>query len=181
MSTTFDHLNGLQPAELRERRNALMLEGRELSGSGELVGDDLKRFESIEAEITEVQQRIETLEIAERKIGSGVGAERGDDPGPEWRQTRPPEPGQQTRDSALRTIERHADVLSAQAGDRLEKLVRRDRFGLEARYLDAVGSPDYEIAFGKMLAHPQDAHYTGSAGKRRPRCKRCQTRSPSGA
>jgi HK97 family phage major capsid protein len=62
------------------------------------------------------------------------------------------------RDRALRTIQRHQDVLTPEAGDRLEKVVRKKRFDYEARYIAAVGDPDYASAFGKMLAHPTDAH-----------------------
>jgi HK97 family phage major capsid protein len=52
-----------------------------------------------------------------------------------------------------------APVLSAKAGDTLEDLVRRDRWGLEARYLDAVSSPAYERAFWRRLQRPDSAQY----------------------
>jgi HK97 family phage major capsid protein len=62
------------------------------------------------------------------------------------------------RSQALRAIERNAGDLSAQANDRLDTLVRvSDPTGAAARYLAAVASPDYLSAFGKVLAHPQDA------------------------
>jgi HK97 family phage major capsid protein len=62
-------------------------------------------------------------------------------------------------DAGLRTIERNAGVLTAAAADRLDAVVReRDPLGLGGRYLDAVADPAYGSAFGKILAHPTDAH-----------------------
>jgi HK97 family phage major capsid protein len=172
---TYAHLDSLQVPELRERRNELMTKARELGSSGELTGDDLKDFESLEAEITEVQRRTEQLEslmrharnpwavesgdgnlVRDERTGEWVGRDRDH---PSGTRTSSPGPFGVTRDQGLRVIERHKDILTPEAGDRLDKLVRRDRFGLESRYLDAVGNPDYESAFGKLLAHPQDAHY----------------------
>jgi HK97 family phage major capsid protein len=60
-----------------------------------------------------------------------------------------------TRDTALRTIERHGDVLTARAADRLDRLVRKDDpTGIGARYLAAVGSDAYASAFVKLLKDP---------------------------
>jgi HK97 family phage major capsid protein len=62
-------------------------------------------------------------------------------------------------DAGLRTIERYRNDLSAEAGDRLEELVRRrDPSGIDARYLGAVGDPAYNSAFGKMLMDPTHGH-----------------------
>jgi HK97 family phage major capsid protein len=59
----------------------------------------------------------------------------------------------------LQTIERHRGVLTPEAGDRLDELVRgRDPMGLDARYLAAVGDPHYNSAFGKLLADPMQGH-----------------------
>jgi HK97 family phage major capsid protein len=66
-------------------------------------------------------------------------------------------------DGALHAIERNAGALTAAANDRLDRLVRSgDPTGIGSRYLAAVASPDYASAFGKLLAHPQDAqlHWT---------------------
>jgi HK97 family phage major capsid protein len=63
------------------------------------------------------------------------------------------------REAGLRAIDQHAGVLSAPAADRLDAHVRtNDPQGLDGRYLDAVGSPHYNSAFGKMLADPQSGH-----------------------
>jgi HK97 family phage major capsid protein len=63
------------------------------------------------------------------------------------------------RDVGLRAIDRHRDKLTAPAGDRLERLVRgNDPMNIGARYLAAVGDPDYASAFGKMLLDPATGH-----------------------
>lgn len=63
------------------------------------------------------------------------------------------------RDRALRVIERHADITTAAAADRLDRLVRRaDPQALASRYLAAVADDHYLSAFGKLLVSPVDAH-----------------------
>jgi HK97 family phage major capsid protein len=65
----------------------------------------------------------------------------------------------EARDVGLRAIERRDDVLTAKAADRLDGLVRgRDPDGSAARYLDAVGDPHYNSAFGKMVMDPMSGH-----------------------
>jgi HK97 family phage major capsid protein len=59
----------------------------------------------------------------------------------------------------LRTIDRYADELPTDAGDRLVRHVeQRDPLGIDARYLDAVGDPAYASAFVKMLRDPMTGH-----------------------
>jgi len=62
----------------------------------------------------------------------------------------------EVRDGALRTIDRYrsSEQLTSEAADRLDGVVKRDRSGLDARYLAAVGDPNYNSAFGKLLADP---------------------------
>jgi HK97 family phage major capsid protein len=56
-------------------------------------------------------------------------------------------------------IERHKGELSAEAGDRLDRHVRtKDPVGLDARYIEAVASPAYLEAFGKMVVDPTTGH-----------------------
>ena len=70
------------------------------------------------------------------------------------------------RDEGLRTIERHKAILSAEAGDRLDDVLRRrDPNGVGARYLAAVGDPNYNSAFGKMLMDPMTGHLRFSAAE----------------
>jgi hypothetical protein len=67
-----------------------------------------------------------------------------------------------TRDAALGHIDRFSsrDEMSSQAADRLDKLVRENDYtGSEARYIAAVSDENYQVAFGKMLAHPYDGHF----------------------
>jgi hypothetical protein len=68
------------------------------------------------------------------------------------------EPRNDTRDAALRTIERHASSLAEGAGDALEGLVRDRDAGRAARYLTTVGSRAYFDAFGVLLADPVGGH-----------------------
>lgn len=67
------------------------------------------------------------------------------------------EPGGEDRSAALRAIEARSDDLTSRAGDRLEALVRRDGFGMDARYITAVANPAYFRAFFKQLAGGQGA------------------------
>ena len=62
----------------------------------------------------------------------------------------------QARDEALRAIEARSAALGSAATDRLDALIRRDRLGVDARYVAAVSSEAYERAFGAKL--------TGSTG-----------------
>jgi HK97 family phage major capsid protein len=63
------------------------------------------------------------------------------------------------RDRALGAIERHAEFSSTEATERIENVVRRrDPNGIIARYLAAVGDPNYASAFSKMLGDPAMAH-----------------------
>ena len=66
-------------------------------------------------------------------------------------------PGGEDRSAALRAIEDRSDDLTSQAGDRLEALVRRDAFGMDARYIAAISDPAYFRAFFKQLAGGQGA------------------------
>lgn len=61
------------------------------------------------------------------------------------------------RDEALHTIEywQKRSKLSSEAAGRLDNLVTtKDPEGIDARYLRAVGDPDYNTAFGKFLQEP---------------------------
>lgn len=65
----------------------------------------------------------------------------------------------EARDAALRTVERYAERMDAEAAERVERLVRSDEpRDLTARYLAAVGADAYASAFAKVLADPQFAH-----------------------
>jgi HK97 family phage major capsid protein len=84
------------------------------------------------------------------------------------RTARPPKdntPGAAQRESALRMLETRAADLEPVAGDRLERLIRSDRSGLDSDYISAVGHADYEGAFWKRLADPASAALVMTAGE----------------
>lgn len=75
-------------------------------------------------------------------------------------------PIEHDRDDGLRAIEFHSDSLTTPAADRLERVVRSgDPCGLESRYLVAVGDPDYNSAFGKLVADPAMGHLRFTPGE----------------
>ena len=115
----------------------------------------------IEAGEVEHQQRIEHLK---RLADNPNNLERTFDEKPASTRTEqadesvPPQI-RTARDAGLRTIERHKDLLSPQAADNLDGLLRsRDPMALGARYLEAVSSPHYNAAFGKLVADPTTGH-----------------------
>jgi HK97 family phage major capsid protein len=63
----------------------------------------------------------------------------------------------QSRDAALRTIERHTSsgALSAEAADRVDGVLRGPDapFGVDAAYIEAAGAPEYQTAFVKLLRY----------------------------
>jgi HK97 family phage major capsid protein len=64
-------------------------------------------------------------------------------------------------DAGLFAIERCAKVdgFSNESARRVEKMLRStDRDGVDARYLAAVGDPDYATAFWKVLPNPSTGH-----------------------
>ncbi|MDQ2960411.1 MAG: phage major capsid protein, partial [Candidatus Dormibacteraeota bacterium] len=66
----------------------------------------------------------------------------------------------QDRDKALRVVERchQAGPMSSRAAASVENLVRyQDPAGIGARYIEAVGNPDYNSAFGKLLRYGEGA------------------------
>jgi HK97 family phage major capsid protein len=70
----------------------------------------------------------------------------------------------QTRDSALRAIERMG-YLSPEAGDRLVDVVERDRSGADSRYLEAVSREEYRTAFMRRLTRPNSAPFEMGEGE----------------
>jgi HK97 family phage major capsid protein len=149
--------------EIREREDEILRRSRAGSVS--------------EAEKAELNQ--EWLELT----GQRLAAERGDqergsrirsaaqngrntEQGAHFAERRPVEdtgPYSEAREQGLRAIDRMQSHLTAEAGDRLDGLVRRDTLGLDARYIDAVSSPHYERAFWKRLMRPESAQFEMTA------------------
>jgi HK97 family phage major capsid protein len=67
----------------------------------------------------------------------------------------------QVRDEAMRTLQRHVDqgTLTTEAVDRVDSVLRGGDagFGLDAAYITAHGSPQYERAFHKWLKYGDGA------------------------
>jgi HK97 family phage major capsid protein len=154
-------LRTIEEYRQRQAEVAAELEALEVNWRGkpfdektrELYADLVEEREEIGLRIPELQKRTRYLE----HVANGPGAE------PAWEPTheqRIDDAGRGlVRDRALRTIQRHQDVLTPEASDRLDAVVRKRRYDFEARYIAAVGDPNYLTAFGKMLANPTDAHY----------------------
>jgi len=69
-------------------------------------------------------------------------------------------------DAGLYAIERcvKLDGFSNESAKRVEKMLRStDRDGVDARYLAAVGDPDYATAFWKVLPNPSTGHLSFTA------------------
>ena len=152
--------------DARRRRDGLFGEVRNIEAREQIEGPSeglTERQANLNRGIENTENEIRDLEadmrqaLGDRVREGKVGIEPGT-PSP-VQDRRDTEPRSEAREAGLRTIERHRDTLSTAAADRLDKLVRSPRFDFEARYLAAVGDDHYESAFGKMLAHPHDAHY----------------------
>jgi HK97 family phage major capsid protein len=154
-------LNQMSALELGDYR-------REISAWVDEVRSALRKGEATKDELIDARDHLRELDsIRDKAIGEAVRNPRaverestytppGRDSGEEVRSIRG-----EIRDDALRTIDsyRSKDVLSAEAADRLDDVVRhQDHAGMEGRYLSAVGSREYMSAFGKLIAHPLDAH-----------------------
>ena len=98
----------------------------------------------------EAQQKLRDAARNSRALEDGVSYLGVD------RESRP-----RARELGLRCIDEYETKggLRSDAADRLDDAVRNhDRLGLGARYLDAVGYPHYNSAFGKLLGDPQTGH-----------------------
>src|SRR6266513_277839 len=117
----------------REHADAVM--PKQARSEWHLLNETIEEFAARRERVLELARSPRNTES-----GDGAGFQHGytrvDDPqDPRLREA---------RDVGLRAIERHDDVLTAKAADRLDGLVRsRDPDGSAARYLDAVGDPHY--------------------------------------
>src|SRR5262245_20235858 len=114
-------------------------------------------------EIKETQRELDVRWERLREAAANPAQHEYADPGT-WQRRDVSRSGDGACSSALRTIDRYEDELPTDAGDRLVQHVeQRDPLGLDARYIDAVGSPYYASPFVKMLRNPGDAHLRFSA------------------
>jgi HK97 family phage major capsid protein len=144
-------------AELKQRVAELDLEN---SGAvmPKAAREEWNKLNETIAEFEARRDRILELARSPRSRESGDGADFRHD----WNRVESPELSprvRENRDAGLRAIQRHEGILEPKAADRLDKHVRsNDPGGLDARYLDAVGSAAYSSAFAKMLADPNHGH-----------------------
>jgi HK97 family phage major capsid protein len=137
-----------------------------------LSAADERHWESLRAEFDELDGEQKTIarEMDVAKVRQLASDPRnvvaGSDPGTDYSEHRRyegdpsmPQYVREARDAGLRTIERHEGVLSREAADNLDNVVRqRDPQGTTARYLAAVGNPHYMSAFGKIVTDPSQGH-----------------------
>jgi len=138
---------------------------RALEAAGELSEGQLERLGNLVAGLPRLQaeHREARLDVVRDVYAAGAAIEVGFAEGPKNREDVDDNPfdraNRQHQDAALRTIDQHESFLSARAGDRLHGLVRSDKSGAEARYLAAVGDPQYEAAFENLLADPNGLRF----------------------
>lgn len=146
---------------LQERAEALR-EMRAMLDSPEGQGGDLSRTQA--RLYAQYERRVDELDKRVQAAGRTIGTDltNGSTLNPGLLRVS----GGGVRDAGLRAIDANTDRLPAAAADRLDDLLRHgDPGGHEAEYLAAVADPDYASAFGKVLAHPQDAHLRFSPGE----------------
>jgi HK97 family phage major capsid protein len=124
------------------------------------TADERKEWNTLNEQLDEFTTRRERVRaIVEGRAPGHIEAGATFGPGQPLRDEHQPEHVRAGHDAGLRTIERNAGVLNAEAANRLDELIReRDPQGVGGRYMDAVADPSYLSAFGKMLADPTTGH-----------------------
>jgi HK97 family phage major capsid protein len=140
-----------EASALRARVSA----GEDNDGTRERLANVERGVERKDVELAELKGELGQA-LTEAMARGEVHTETAEFPVP--RQSREPvEHGQhvRVRDGAMRTIERHVKGgnLTAQAADRVDGVLRGGDagLGLDAAYIEAAGSPEYERAFHKLL------------------------------
>ena len=165
--------------ELREKRARMLTE---VAGLGDGAGDRERRgnlargVQKIDQEISQIElQRVRAaIERGDTVDGDGV-------PGAGIAHLDPARPGSRpalggdvdgNRSAALRTIERHTDILTAPQADHLERVVRKDRFGVDAAYLAKIGTDDYAAGFLGISSRTRRPPVSGCRPASSARCRR---------
>ncbi|HEY5977651.1 MAG TPA: hypothetical protein VIT85_07315, partial [Solirubrobacterales bacterium] len=136
-----------QRADAYQRMSAL--NGAAQAGRRDLTANEASEYDQIEAEYDRLTRQIDGAKVVEagghpipsqreRSLNRPDGIQRGN--------------VSSDQDEALRAIEARSDIIDATSGDRLDALIRKDRFGHDSRYIAAVSSPAYKRAFSKKLA-----------------------------
>jgi len=152
--------------ERRAKRSELVSELEDLQSrvrTSTAHDGHLKRILNVRAGIEKLDVDIEREDKREDKLRDAAHNPRAQEATNEQRESSPDRlvgGDKGARDLALRTVERRSRDLSPEAGDRLELHIRKDRQGLDARYIAAIGSDEYESAFAKRVMDPTGAHHT---------------------
>jgi len=155
MIVSSDERNEL--TRLRRHRDELQHEIRELEDSRPETAGQWERLENLRRGVGRVQDDIDAH--AQRTLGplleAGVATESGDVTNDRSTPVFDGNPffPRSTRDAALRTVEAYerSNTLSALAADKLDRIVRSDRSGMDCRFIAAIGNPAYERAFWHLL------------------------------
>jgi HK97 family phage major capsid protein len=154
-------LRSLNVAELREYRREVAEYVDEVQSrvrNGRATQEDLANMREVRDDIRVIDKRYD--ELVREAARNPRAVERGDQTYEVPGRDSDGRDSDSARSSALRAIDRNAHALDADAGDRLDRLVREhDRHGQGARYLSAVANENYLSAFSKILADPQHASY----------------------
>jgi hypothetical protein len=103
--------------------------------------------------VADMEGKLERFEYIERLASDPRHLEMGAE---EPAERRHDAPRSETRDQALRTVERYADQMDDGKAGEVETLIRRDRphDDVLSRYVSAVGNPAYHSAFSKICEDP---------------------------
>lgn len=160
--------------DLRQKRDALRGELETLrakpatTGTAERIDNVARGLEAVEAEVADAERRLERV----RELSADPAHCEGPTPAkPERRNTMSTTPrikgegASQAHDSALRSVDAayERDEIGEAAGVRCMEAVRRDKFGIDARYVTAISDPHYRTAFAKQLAGANGAAQTLTA------------------
>jgi HK97 family phage major capsid protein len=121
----------------------------------------LERTSNVKAALVRTQKEIIEDVVAEGNPANLVPSDGStwDSQGRNWTPpggqatTRANSPLDNVRDGALRAIEARSSEIDSISGDRLISVVERDKAGVDAQYIEAISSPAYERAFGRMLSN----------------------------
>ena len=113
----------------------------------------IQRIDNIATGLAELDDQISEMEKRGERVAqiAAAGSVEQGFGGHESTRTLDNSPAGVARTEVLRTIEGRSSELGADASDRLDTRVRRDRFGADSRYVAAAGNPDYAEAFGRKL------------------------------
>lgn len=149
-NTTIDALKGMQADDLAQKRGELrdeLAEALERSDGSQLDDAVSARFDEITDAIEWIDEQTERRERAIAQIDTHREA---DSAGTRSKTS----PATQTRDAALRTLERTADngIVSASTAAGIEKQLKAEGATDLQRYVSLTGDADYLSAFGKLVS-----------------------------